>query len=117
MRAPPLRDDDARAVLEAAQKHLARLQVRGRDGDRHRGGAGGAPDRQRNLAADLAAKRADRLERPTVGGKNLVADQKSRVVRGRALDRAGDEQPALIVGLGEDADPRIDDLVVREAPL
>ena len=38
-------------------------------------------------------------------------------MRRRALDRAGDEQPAQIVGLGEDPDPRIGDLAVRKDPL
>ena len=49
--------------------------------------------------------------------KNLVADKKAGLVRRRALDRAGDEQPAEIVGLGEDPDPRIGDLAVRKDPL
>ena len=35
-------------------------------------------------------------------------------MRRRALDRAGDEQPAQIVGLGEDTDPRIGDFAVRK---
>ena len=109
-------DDDARAVLEAAQKHVAGFQLRRRDGNRHRGGAGGPPDRQRNLAADLAAKRADRLERPAIGRENLIADPEPGPVRRRPFDRPGDEQPALIVGLGEDPDPRIGDLAVRKDP-
>ncbi len=71
----------------------------------------GAPSRVRRIDSgdrrpDLAAERSDGPERPVVGRQNLVAEQKAGLMRRGALDHAGDERPALIVGLGEDADRR-----------
>src|ERR1700677_4251188 len=102
-----VRGDDSRALFEAAQEHLVRVEIGWRYADRDRRGAGGAADLKRDWGSNLAAERADRAERTIVRRYDFIAEQNAGAMRGRALDDAGYEGAALIVGLGEHANSRI----------
>src|SRR5208282_117837 len=56
-------------------------------------------------------------ERTIIRRNNLVAEQQTRLMRRGPLDHAGYERPALIVGLGEDANPGIGHVAVRKEML
>ena len=112
-----VRNDDPRALFKAAQEHLVRVQIGRRYADRDRRGAGGAADLKRDGRSNLAAEGADRAERAAVRRHDLVAEQNAGRVRGRALDDPGHECAALIVYLGEHADPRIGNVPLWEDPI
>ena len=106
--------DDAGARLKAAQKHVVRMDLGRRYADRRRRLGGRAADQKRHGAANLAAERVDGAKRAAIDRDDFVANEKSRLMAGRALHHAGDEGPALVVGPGEDADSRIGHLAPWE---
>ena len=87
--------DDAHACAHGAQEELVRLDAPGHD--LHREGRAGldAPDLEADRHARLVVERVDRIERLTVGGDDLVADQQARALGRAAMVDGSEEYPPL----------------------
>ena len=73
------------------------------------GPPGSRANREGDRDADLAAERGHRPEWEIIDRKDLIADKKTRLMSGRALDHPSDDCAASIVLVRECADTRIGD--------
>ena len=109
----PFELDDAGAVLESGGEGVVGLDLLGLDAHVNERAALDAAYLESDRLARLVAERADRLEWRAIGGDDLVAEQKPRLVGGQAGEHGADEGLA-VDHLGEHADARIGDGFVGE---